>query len=164
MKGPQVYGFNCLTEASETIKPPHPWTIPLRNVRRQVGHDGVERIATDAVFEHLDLPLKRTPEAAKRLKVLMVDLGWTPVRSRHVTSRRRAARVRGYARMRKGSNRGLGHDTIGWLPAEVTSRAMLWGRRGKPSDHSTVTSRGNFWLDGSIGTGEMSASWELNRP
>jgi hypothetical protein len=29
----------------------------------------------------------------------MVDLGWTPVRSRHVTSRGRAARVRGYARM-----------------------------------------------------------------
>jgi hypothetical protein len=84
-----------------TIKPSHPWTTPLRNIRGQVGHDGVERIATDAIFEYLDLPpLKRTPEAAKRLKGLMVDLGWTPVRARHVTSRGRAARVRGYARMR----------------------------------------------------------------
>ena len=86
--------------ARSNIKPSDPWTAPLRNIRGQVGYDGVERIATDAVFEHLDLPrLQRTPEAAKRLKGLMVDLGWTPVRSRHVTSRGRAARVRGYARM-----------------------------------------------------------------
>lgn len=84
----------------QTITPSDPWTAPLRNIRGQTSHDGVERIATDAVFEQLDLPpLRRTPEAAKRLKGLMVDLGWTPVRSRHVTSRGRAARVRGYARM-----------------------------------------------------------------
>ena len=77
-----------LRAARSRIKPPHPWTAPLRNIRGQIGYDGVERIATDAVFEQLDLPpLKRTPEAAKRLKGLMVDLGWTPVRSRHVTSR-----------------------------------------------------------------------------
>jgi hypothetical protein len=91
-----------LRDTRQTIKPSDSWTAPLRNVRGQIGHDGVERIATDAVFEHLDLlRLKRTPEAAKRLKGLMVDLGWTPVRSRHVTSRGRAARVRGYARMKK---------------------------------------------------------------
>ena len=91
-----------LRATRETIKPSDPWTAPLRNIRGQVGHDGVERIATDAVFEQLDLPrLKRTPEAAKRLKLLMVELGWTPVRSRHVTSRGRAARVRGYARMKQ---------------------------------------------------------------
>lgn len=86
----------------QTSKSSDPWTAPLRNIRGQVGHDGLERIATDAVFEQLDLPpLKRTPEAAKRLKGLMVMLGWTPVRARHVTSRGRAARVRGYARMKK---------------------------------------------------------------
>ena len=90
-----------LRAARSNIKPSDPWTAPLRKIRGQVGHDGVERIATDAVFEHLDLPpLKRTPEAAKRLKGLMVDLGWTPVRARAVTARGRAARVRGYARMR----------------------------------------------------------------
>jgi hypothetical protein len=84
----------------QIIKPSDPWTAPLRNIRGQIGHDGVERIATDAVFEQLDLPpIQRAPEAAKRLKGLMVDLGWVPVRSRHVTSRGRAARVRGYARM-----------------------------------------------------------------
>lgn len=83
-----------------TIKPFDPWMESLRTIRGQIGHDGVERIATDAIFEKLDLPpLKRTPEAAKRLKGLMVDLGWTPVRARAVTVRGRAARVRGYARM-----------------------------------------------------------------
>jgi len=84
----------------QALKPSDPWIAPLRNVRGQIGHDRVERVATDAVFEQLDLSrLARTPQAAKRLKGLMVELGWTPVRSRHVTSRGRAARVRGYARM-----------------------------------------------------------------
>jgi hypothetical protein len=93
--------IECLRAARSNIKPPHPWTTPLRNIRGHIGHDGVERIATDAVFEQLDLPpFKRTPEAAKRLKGLMVDLGWVPVRARAVTARGRAARVRGYARMR----------------------------------------------------------------
>jgi hypothetical protein len=77
------------------------WTPALRKIRTQIGHDGVERIATETIFERLEVPpIKRTPEAAKRLRPLMVELGWTPVRSRHVTSRGRAARVRGYARTR----------------------------------------------------------------
>jgi hypothetical protein len=89
--------------AVKSITPSHPWTTALRNVRGSIGHDGVERIATDTVFEKLDLPrLQRTPEAAKQLKGVMVELGWSPVRSRHVTSRGRAARVRGYARISKG--------------------------------------------------------------
>ena len=40
----------------QNIKPSDPWTTPLRNIRGQVGHDRVERINTDAVFEHLDIP------------------------------------------------------------------------------------------------------------
>jgi hypothetical protein len=88
-----------LRAARSALKPSDPSIDTLRKIRGQIGHDGVERIATDAAFEQLDLPpLKRTPEAAKRLKILMVTLGWTPVRSRHVTSRGRASRVRGYAR------------------------------------------------------------------
>jgi hypothetical protein len=65
-----------------TVTPSDPWTVLLqKNVRGLIGHDGLERIATDAVFEQLDLPpFRRTPEAAKRLKRPMVDLGWTPVR------------------------------------------------------------------------------------
>jgi hypothetical protein len=89
-----------LRATRETIKPSDPWLMPLRSIRGSIGHDGLERIATDAIFERLELPpVKRTPDAAKRLRGLMVELGWTPVRSRHVTSRGRAARVRGYARM-----------------------------------------------------------------
>jgi hypothetical protein len=84
-----------------TIRPPDPWISALRKIKGLVGHDGLERISTEAIFEKLEMPpIKRTPEAAKRLRGLMVELGWTPVRSRHVTSRGRAARVRGYARMR----------------------------------------------------------------
>ena len=69
-----------LRAVRSNIKPSDPWTTPLRKIRGQIGHDRVERIATDAVFEHLDLPrLQRTPEAAKRVKLLMIGLGWTPV-------------------------------------------------------------------------------------
>jgi hypothetical protein len=91
-----------LQNARQTTKPSDPWTTVLRDLRGFIGHDHVERISTEAVFEKLDLPpLKRTPEAAKRLRGLMVELGWTPVRARAVTARGRAARVRGYARMNK---------------------------------------------------------------
>jgi hypothetical protein len=84
--------------ARQTTKKSDPWAIPLRNIRGQVGHDGVERLATERIFEMLEVPpVQRTPEAAKRLRGLMVELGWVPVRSRDVTSRGRAARVRGYA-------------------------------------------------------------------
>jgi hypothetical protein len=94
--------IESLQNARQNIKPSDPWTAPLRNIRGQLGHDGLERISTDAIFEQLDLPrLQRTPEAAKRLKGLMVELGWTPVRARAVTARGRAARVRGYARINK---------------------------------------------------------------
>src|SRR5882724_1569772 len=89
-----------LQVARQSVKRSDPWTSTLKKIKGQVGHDRVERIATDAVFEQIDLPpLMRTPEAAKWLKGLLEDLGWTSVRSRHVTSRGRAARVRGYARM-----------------------------------------------------------------
>jgi hypothetical protein len=83
-----------------TTKPSDPWIEALRKINGEIGHDRVERISTEKVFERLDVPrLQRTPEAAKRLRGLMVELGWTAVRSRHVTSRGRASRVRGYARM-----------------------------------------------------------------
>ena len=54
-----------------------PWTSALRiSAVMSACHDGVERIATDAVFEQLDLPpLKQTPEAAKRLRLPTVDMG-----------------------------------------------------------------------------------------
>lgn len=87
----------------QTIKPLEPWTALVRTIRGQIGHDGVVRLSTEAIFEHLNVPpLKRTPDAARRLRLVMLDLDWTPVRARCVTSRGRASRVRGYARMSKG--------------------------------------------------------------
>ncbi len=89
-----------LRAACATIEPSDPWADTLRSVKGKIGTDGVHRIATDAIFEVLELPrLQRTPEAGKRVKTIMLGFGWTAVRSRHVTSRGRAARVRGYARM-----------------------------------------------------------------
>ena len=67
--------LETLRASRQTIKPSDPWTATLRTIKGQIGHDGIERIATDAVFEKLDLPpMKRTPEAAKRLKGVMVEL------------------------------------------------------------------------------------------
>ena len=85
--------------------PEHPWRPILETIKGDIGRDGVERIATDRVFDLLDVLLaegmpryKRTPEAQKQLKAQMVLLGWCPVRARLVT-RGFAARVRAYARM-----------------------------------------------------------------
>ena len=89
-----------LYEARSIMTPSHPWIPILSILNGTIGHDGVARIATDAIFEQLDLPpFKRTPEAAKQIKHIMLQLGWTPVRARSLTARGRAARVRGYARM-----------------------------------------------------------------
>jgi len=88
-----------LAARAAAARPIDPWTAKLRQLRGRKGSDGVERIATDAILDALDLPRhQRTPEAAKRIKAIMVEHGWTPVRATHVTARGRAARVRGYAR------------------------------------------------------------------
>ncbi len=89
-----------LRAARSTIEPSDPWTETLRRVKGISGSDGVARIATDKVFDLLELPrFQRTPEAGKRVKAIMLRFGWTAVRSWHVSSRGRAARVRGYARL-----------------------------------------------------------------
>jgi len=89
-----------LREARNTITPSNPWLPLLSKVKGQRGIDGLERISTEHVFERLNLPpVKRTPQAAKLVCQLMTDLGWSPARVRAITSRGRAARVRGYARM-----------------------------------------------------------------
>jgi len=91
-----------LREAKSKIEPFDRLTESLRSLNGCVGSDGIERISSEAVFEALEVPpFKRTPEAAKRIKLSMSKLGWTSVRARLVTSRGRAARVRGYARMVK---------------------------------------------------------------
>lgn len=92
--------FIAQLRACKTIKPSDPWRDALRKLRGHMGNDGVERLATDAIFDALDLPaFKRTAEAGKRVRIVMVELGWTPVRARHLTSNGFRSRVRGYARM-----------------------------------------------------------------
>ena len=77
----------------------HPWLQILQKLTGRVGSDKIERIATEKAFDALGLLRhERTPEAAKQLKNVMVELGWTAVRTMDVTSRGRALRVRGYAR------------------------------------------------------------------
>ena len=90
----------------------HPWRPILETIEGDIGGDGVERIATDRVFDLLDVQLpegmpryKRTPEAQKQVKAQMVLMGWCPVRSRLVT-RGFAARVRAYARMPRHARQG----------------------------------------------------------
>ncbi len=86
---------------SAAKKPSDPWMAALHLLNVRSGSDRIERIATDALFDFLDIaPLQRTPEAAKRLRRVMVELGWTPMRVRSATARGRASRVRGYVRMR----------------------------------------------------------------
>lgn len=84
---------------ASALTPSHPWKSVLEKLTGRIGSDKVERIATEKAFDALGLLRhERTPDAAKQLKGLMVELGWTAVRTMDVTSRGRASRVRGYAR------------------------------------------------------------------
>ena len=97
----------------QQLKPSDPWTALLRGLQGRRGSDDVERISTEGVFDFLGLkPLERTPEAGKRLKGVMMDLGWTWVRARHVTGRGAVGRVRGYAR-------AVTSDGAGPIPSSV---------------------------------------------
>jgi hypothetical protein len=83
---------------------PHPWRTALKNLRGQIDGHGVERVAVTAAFEYLDAVLpngfprfKWTPLAARKVKAVLIEIGWTPVRGRQVIGGR-PQRVRGYAR------------------------------------------------------------------
>lgn len=84
---------------AEVQTPSDPWRTVLEKLSGTIGISKIERVPTDRVFDELGLAKhERTPAAAKRLKEVMMALGWVPVRATHITSRGRAARVRGYAR------------------------------------------------------------------
>lgn len=85
---------------AQALTPSDSWKRILETIKGRVGSDKVEKIATEACFDALNLKcLERTPAAAKRLKLVMSNLGWTAVRTTSVTARGRATRVRGYARL-----------------------------------------------------------------
>jgi hypothetical protein len=75
------------------------WNLRLERVRGQVGDDGIERVSTQTLFDHLDVPQRsRGAGASRRLAKIMRELGWTPVRVRDLTRGGYKEQVRGYSR------------------------------------------------------------------
>ena len=99
-QAPQGYAAKLRASLAARATVEDLWCSRLRAVRGAKGTDGVERVSTEKVYDTLELhPFERTPEAGKRVRAIMIALDWTPIRSRCVTSKGHAARVRGYARL-----------------------------------------------------------------
>ena len=78
-----------------------PWQQRLERVRGQIGDDGIERISTQTLFDHLEVPQRsRGAGACRRLAKAMRELSWTPVRVCDLTRGGYKEQVRGYARCR----------------------------------------------------------------
>lgn len=87
------------TKAEALTQAEHPWRLRLERVHGKIGYDGVERISTQDVFDHLEVPQKqRAAGACRRLAKLMRELGWTPVKARGLGQSGFRDQVRGYAR------------------------------------------------------------------
>ena len=86
-------------EAEIATRYTEPWSLRLERVRGQVGDDGIERISTQALFDHLEVfQRNRGAGACRRLAQVMRDLRWTPVRVRDLTRGGYKEQVRGYCR------------------------------------------------------------------
>jgi hypothetical protein len=86
-------------EQAKIISATDPWQLRLQRVRGRVGDDGIERISTQALFDHLEvLQRSRRAGACRRLARIMRDLGWTPVRVRDLTCGGYKEQIRGYCR------------------------------------------------------------------
>ena len=71
----------------------------LKTVHGQAGNDGIERISTQTLFDHLEVfQRSRGAGACRRLAQVMRDLGWTAVRVRDPTRGGYKEQVRGYCR------------------------------------------------------------------
>lgn len=83
----------------EVVVPVDPWRLRLERVRGRIGDDGIERISTQTLFDHLEvLQRGRGAGACRRLAAVMRDLGWTPVRVRDLTRGGYKEKARGYCR------------------------------------------------------------------
>jgi len=94
-----------------------PWKALLCGVRGCIGHDGVERISTNDVFDLLEVPVKRRPSLTVRLSRIMRSLEWSNIRARGLNPGSYRDRVRGFAReihphpsMGRQVNLGRGED------------------------------------------------------
>jgi hypothetical protein len=76
-----------------------PWRMRLERVRGEVGYDGIERISTQILFDHLEIPQRgRNAGACRYLAKLMRELGWTSMKTRSLAQSGFRDQVRGYAR------------------------------------------------------------------
>ncbi len=88
-------------EAPATVDP---WRPPLERLRGRIDSDGVERIATQIVFDTLNVSQRgRGAGACRRLAALMRDLHWRPIKARGLNQRGLREQIRGYARDSRGS-------------------------------------------------------------
>jgi hypothetical protein len=74
------------------------WEPRLRKLKGRIGHDGIERIATNDVFDALEVPMRRRQSEAIRLSRVMRGLGWHNIRAHGLNPGSYRDRVRGYAR------------------------------------------------------------------
>ena len=81
-----------------------PWRLRLERLRGKVGDDNIERIATQAIFDVLEVPQRnRGTGACKRLARLMRELGWSSIKARGLNQKGFLEQIRGYARDPRGS-------------------------------------------------------------
>jgi hypothetical protein len=85
-------------KAARNSPPGDPWEPALRKLKGRIAGDGIERIATNDVFDALEVPMRHRPSQTIRLSRLMRRLGWTNIRARGLNPGSYRDRVRGYAR------------------------------------------------------------------
>jgi hypothetical protein len=86
-------------DADLTARNADPWFVRLERVRGKVGDDGIERIATQTLFDCLEIRQpNRGAGACRRLATVMRELGWAAVRVRDLTRGGYLENVRGYCR------------------------------------------------------------------
>jgi hypothetical protein len=86
-------------QANMAARNADPWRMRLERMRGRIGDDGIERISTQTLFDHLEvLQRSRGAGACRRLAQVRRELGWTPVRVRDLTRGGYQEQVRGYCR------------------------------------------------------------------
>ena len=92
------------SRAQVTARNADPWRLRLERLQGKPGDDGVARVATQAVFDFLEVPQKgRRAGACRRLAKLMRELGWSTIKARGLTQGGFRDQIRGYARDKSGS-------------------------------------------------------------
>jgi hypothetical protein len=91
-------------KAERAARNAEPWRLPLERLHGKDSGDGIERIATQAVFDFLEVPqVNRGAGACKRLARVMKDLGWSPIKARGLNQAGFRDQIRGYAKDLQGS-------------------------------------------------------------